>query len=92
MPFAMQPGLEHLKSAYQAEVVKDRQKLQALRDGDLDELAHHAHAFGGKCAMMGDLELGHFLYEIERQARAEHRDKAQTMVDECLVLSLDRCP
>ena len=93
MPFTMQPGLEHLLSAYQAEVAKDRLTLQALlQDGNWDELANHAHAFGGKCAMMGDLELGQFLYEMERQARAGQREKVRAMVDECMVLSQDRCP
>ena len=88
--FPVTPGLEHLLPAYFKELAQDTQTLCRLRDGNPLDLAHHAHGFGGKCAMMGDRGLADWLYELERQARAGQRERAVQMVDQFCDMAKDR--
>jgi HPt (histidine-containing phosphotransfer) domain-containing protein len=66
--FEIPEQLVHLIPTYCKELRQDGAHLTALMSGDRVELAEHAHAMGGKCAMFGDRELAEMLYEIEREA------------------------
>jgi len=82
--FTVTPGLERLLPAYLSEMRQDAKRLRTLADGNLSELAHHAHGMGGKCAMIGDLELAHILYDLERLALSGHKDTVAARVQQAL--------
>lgn len=66
-PPAIPEGLDDLLGAFVAEMEKDTARLRDLA-GDRAELAVHAHAMRGKCAMFGEEILYGLLARIETEA------------------------
>jgi CheY-like chemotaxis protein/HPt (histidine-containing phosphotransfer) domain-containing protein len=63
-------GLEHMLPLFIAEMAKDAERLQGLAGVPLDDLAEHAHAMRGKCAMFGEDTLYQLLTRLEQDALA----------------------
>jgi hypothetical protein len=66
------PGLEHLLPAYRADIKADFDQLIQLAQDRSADRAYHAHAMGGKCAMMGDSLLADLLYQLEAAGQDDH--------------------
>lgn len=67
------PGLESLLPRFLAEMAKDTRRLCELAGGDAGELAEHAHAMRGKCAMFGESVAADLLAAVEGQAGLAER-------------------
>jgi len=90
--FTVTPGLEHLAAQYAKEMELDGERLAALAQGSATELAAHAHAMGGKCAMIGDKGLATVLYGLEQDALAGRAARVTAALAEVETLLSHRRP
>lgn len=71
---AIPEGLEHMLPQFIAEMEKDAVTLQTLAEAPLADVAEHAHAMRGKCAMFGEDILFGLLTRLEEGCMAGKGD------------------
>ncbi len=79
-------GLEHLLPLFLAEMAKDGRRLTELVANTIDtrDLADHAHAMRGKCAMFGEERLFLVLGTLEEQAATAGVDEIAGLVEQII--------
>ena len=75
-------GLEGLMDAFRAEITQDGRRLIELIHSTSPDLASHAHAMRGKCALFGEEPLAELLGEIEFLAENRMRENMEDLLQQ----------